>query len=175
MNAQHAIERKRRGRRCGERRRAGGVGLRGRQRADVFRDLVQLGLEVGLERSEPRFRALEPAQRQVGGGDARLAERRGLIAQLPGRLFVHAAERLPLVLDRALELTQPLDAVLLEAVLDRVPLVEPFFDFVDGVRVAPIGFGPAAEDFGAAFGQLVETLLQRHQMVWILRQRRHHT
>ena len=132
---------------------------------DVVRELRQPLLEVRFERGKTGFRPLESSKRQVRGGDARLAQGCGLFAQLLDRLRMHLPDLRPLVLDRALELADTLQRILLEPALDRAPVVQFRFDLLDRVSVPLIGVGPAIEDVGTPLGEHRQTLLHRLQQV----------
>ena len=130
-----------------------------------MRQLRQPLLQIGLERREPGFGTLEAAQREIRGRHARFAERRRLLAQLLDRLRVHLPQLRPFVLDRPLELTNALQRILLQALLDRAPVVELAFELLDRIAVPLVVLGPAIENLGTALGERRETLLHRQQRV----------
>jgi hypothetical protein len=52
-----------------------------------------------------------------------------------------------------------------EAILHRIPFTEPIFDCAHRLCVPLVGIRPAIQDFRAPFGEIVEAVLHRLEMV----------
>ena len=143
----------------------------GQHRVEIAGQMVDLPMQVVLERREPRFRALDPGLGGTGGIDADLGQAFGLLAQLPGRFFVEEAKGGPLAADRALELLKTPGGVALKAAFDLVPAGETRFELANRLRVALAGRGALFQDAGALVGELRQTLFDRFAILSVSRAR----
>ena len=96
--------------------------------------------------TQPCFGAVEAPERLVDGRQARLSDAGGLRFDLAERLFVGLPNRLPLVLQAALELMDAGGRLVEQPALDVVPLAQAAMKFDDGSRVSLVVLRPAVED-----------------------------
>jgi hypothetical protein len=110
------------------------------------REDADLAVQLLFDGRQPGLRAIEPLQRLIDRGEARLGDARRLHVDLAHRLFVRLPDGLPLVLEAALELVDARGRLVEQPALDVVPLAQPPMQFRHGGRVLLVAVRPALED-----------------------------
>ena len=131
--------------------------------ADLARQRAHLALQVLLEGAQPCFGAVEPPERLVDGRQARFSDAGGLRFDLAEGLFVGLPNRLPLVLQAALELMDAGGRLVEQPPLDVVPLAQAAMKFDDSGRVSLVVLRPAVEDACALARHLAKARLEAVQ------------
>ena len=117
-------------------------------------------MQILFERRQPGLRALEPAERLIDGGEARLGDARRLRVELAHRLFVRLLQRLHSCCRLRSNWWMRVVDSFSSRPLDVVPFAQTPVELDDGGGVLLVVLRPAIEDAGAIARHVGETRLE---------------
>lgn len=132
---------------------------------DVTGQLGHAPMQLGFERREPRFGALDAGLGRPGCRHTELRQALGLRLQLPGRFLVKVPEEGPFLLDDALEGLKSPGRLALKAGLDVAPAAEPRLELADRMGVPLAGGRPLLQNLRALFREMRQAPFHRLQVL----------